>query len=480
MKKSLLSLLLISLLSSCTFDFSFGSSKSESLTSLDSISPSLPEDISPNSVSASEIVSTSENVSISSITSNSVNDGKEELLKNIEFNNLDNWELYSDNNTQASILSQGNKQITLKINNNSASQNWSIQLLQKNISLLKNQTCEISFDLMSSVTRSVQFLLQSCDYSYMAFERSFQLKANEKMSFSTNVVLDQSTTYLYGFMMGNVNGTIKEDHTITISNVSLLSSSDLVVPEPSEGKNGTFDSAPQTINNRRLVWQDEFNGTEIDQTKWSYEIGDSGWGNNEYQYYTNRKENSYCSNGSLKIVARKENYGSRHYTSARLRTKGKFEFTYGYVETRIALPSMLGIWPAFWLLGANIDENPWPYCGEIDVLEAINDESKVYSTLHWNNGTNYSPADYGNGGVNINDRTSYHTYGFEWTSTGIQTYLDNTPIFYMDISGNEGKEAFRKDFYFLFNVAVGGNWPGFNIGSNFPQAMSVDYIRVYQ
>ena len=237
-------------------------------------------------------------------------------------------------------------------------------------------------------------------------------------------------------------------------------------------------AAPTTSS--KLVWSDEFNGASIDTSKWGYEIGtgSSGWGNNEQQYYTNRSDNAYVSGGALHIRAKKESYGGMNYTSARLNTNGKFTFTYGYVEARIALPASQGIWPAFWMLGANIGSVGWPSCGEIDIMEAINAESKTYGTCHWNcNGH----AEYGKSSGNF-DRTQYHTYGLQWDNQYIRMFVDGNKIYEMYIENNAGDtDEFHKPFYLLLNVAVGGNWPGFSIDNNaFPQEMKVDYVRVYQ
>lgn len=238
----------------------------------------------------------------------------------------------------------------------------------------------------------------------------------------------------------------------------------------------TVKAAPTTGS--QLVWSDEFNGSSLDTSKWSYETGGSGWGNNELQYYTDRTDNAYVSDGALHIKAKRESYGGKNYTSARLNTNGKFTFTYGYVEARLALPSNQGIWPAFWMLGANIGSVGWPSCGEIDIMEAINAESKTYSTCHWNcNGH----AEYGKSSGNF-DRTQYHTYGLQWDSQYIRMFVDGNKIYEMNITNNTGDtEEFHRPFYLLLNVAVGGNWPGFSINDGaFPQEMKVDYVRVYQ
>ena len=232
-------------------------------------------------------------------------------------------------------------------------------------------------------------------------------------------------------------------------------------------------------NGYKLVWSDEFNGKSIDPNKWKYDIGGDGWGNNELEYYTNRKENVYVSKGYLHIKAKKESYQGKDYTSARLLTKGKFEFKYGYVEAKIALPKGNGIWPAFWMLGRNIDQVGWPACGEIDILETINTENKVYSTCHWQ--SNGGHAQYGLNSKNF-DVTKFHTYSLEWDSNYIRTFVDGTKFYEMKITGGTGNTgALHNKFFLILNVAVGGNWPGFSVDSKqLPTEMPVDYIRVYQ
>ena len=229
----------------------------------------------------------------------------------------------------------------------------------------------------------------------------------------------------------------------------------------------------------RLVWSDEFNGNSIDSSKWGFDLGGGGWGNNELQYYTNRWDNAYVSNGLLHIRAKREYYGGREYTSARILSKGKFDFQYGYVEARIKLPRGNGIWPAFWMLGNNIDSVGWPNCGEIDILEAVNAENKVYSTCHWN--SNGGHAQYGKNSDYF-DITQFHVYYLYWDGEHIKAGVDGRQhydIYIKDGTGNTW--SLHNRFFFIFNVAVGGNWPGFNIDNNqFPTEMQVDYIRVYK
>ena len=235
------------------------------------------------------------------------------------------------------------------------------------------------------------------------------------------------------------------------------------------------------------LWNDEFDGTAIDTSKWTFEIGtgSSGWGNNEKEFYTGRKENAYVQDGILHIRANKEEYEGSSYTSARMITKGKFSFTYGTVEARIALPVGKGIWPAFWMLGENIDAVSWPACGETDIIEAVNDEHIIYGTNHWSN--NGEHAQYGKntkdyyGTSKELDITEFHTYKLTWDKKLITVYVDDFKYHEISIEDNAGNtDAFHKPFFMLLNVAVGGNWPGFEIDdTQFPNEMLVDYIRVY-
>jgi len=258
------------------------------------------------------------------------------------------------------------------------------------------------------------------------------------------------------------------------SSVTLQSSSSDKVTEPTEVTSNSSSSP--------YLWHDEFDS--IDTTQWSFETGASGWGNNEWQYYTARSENAYVQDGILHIRANKERYESSDYTSARMITKGKFSFTYGTIEARIALPTGNGIWPAFWMLGENIDAVSWPACGEIDIIEAVNDENVVYGTNHWQYEGGH--AQYGNstkdyyGTSKVLDITQFHNYKMVWNEKLIAMYVDDFK--YQEIAienAADGLEAFHKPQFFILNVAVAGNWPGFDVDdAQFPNEMLVDYIRV--
>ncbi|MFN5619985.1 MAG: family 16 glycosylhydrolase [Flavobacteriales bacterium] len=227
----------------------------------------------------------------------------------------------------------------------------------------------------------------------------------------------------------------------------------------------------------QLIWSDEFSGTTLDATKWAAQFGNGGWGNNEWQYYTNAPENLALENGQLVITARHEGTGATEYTSARIQTKGLFDFEYGKVEARMKLPLGQGLWPAFWTLGANIDDVSWPECGEIDIMEHVSNEYVTHGAVHWeNNGHAFVGQ-----GNNV-DPTQYHVYGIVWEENLIRWYVDGIQFFQFAIqASNNTDDAFRHPMFLLLNLAVGGNWPGYpDATTPFPSSMFVDYVRVYQ
>lgn len=233
-----------------------------------------------------------------------------------------------------------------------------------------------------------------------------------------------------------------------------------------------------------LVWSEEFNYTGLpDPTKWNFETGGGGWGNNELQYYTDSENNAYVDNGVLTITAREEQVGGRDYTSARITTQGKFDVKYGRIEARIKLPYGQGIWPAFWMLGANFSQVGWPMCGEIDIMEMVggpNRDNTCHSTIHWDN--NGQHAEYGQSytlpsGIFADN---FHVFGITWNAQQIRGYVDDVEYFVADITP-AGLSEFQNNFFLILNVAVGGNWPGSpDETTEFPQTMQVDWIRVYQ
>ncbi len=241
-------------------------------------------------------------------------------------------------------------------------------------------------------------------------------------------------------------------------------------------------TAPTSYSGLSLTWSDEFNGPKLNTNTWNYDTGGGGWGNNELENYTNTIKNAYITHGGyLVIEARKELDGS--FTSARLQTKGTKEFTYGRMDIRAKLPKTKGIWPAIWMLGSNISTTPWPACGEIDIMELLGHQpNTVYGTMHWGQA--------GQGSVHIGDRyvlsggdfsQKFHVFSIVWNSSKIEWYVDNVKYFTGNKSDVTGTYPFDKSFFFLLNVAIGGNWPGAPDDSTvFPQRMIVDYVRVYQ
>ena len=254
---------------------------------------------------------------------------------------------------------------------------------------------------------------------------------------------------------------------------------------------GTSDGDPVSRpTNWTLYWSDDFDGsagTLPSPAIWTPETGGGGWGNNELQYYTDRPVNAALDGqGHLAIVARQESFGGRNYTSARLITKGKLEFTHGKVEARLKLPAGQGLWPAFWMLGANISTVSWPACGEIDIMEFRGQEPRVaFGTVH---GPGYS------GGQSIGMRYTipagaaaldqdFHVYGVEWNPGLIVFSLDGIEYFSVKPSDlPSGTEwVFDKPFFLLLNVAVGGNFVGpVGTGVTFPQTMLVDWVKVWE
>jgi beta-glucanase (GH16 family) len=227
-----------------------------------------------------------------------------------------------------------------------------------------------------------------------------------------------------------------------------------------------------------LFWSDEFDGSGApDATKWGYDIGAGGWGNSELQYYTNRTDNAAVSNGTLKIIAKRESFSGSPYTSARLLSKGKFSFQYGKIECRAKLPADAGTWPAFWMLGDNITSAGWPACGEIDIMEHKgNDLNKIYVALHYPGRSGGQAVS--SSSLKSNVATEFHTYTAIWSPDIIQFFYDGTPLF---STGNSTTTMpFNQKFFVILNMAMGGTFGG-AVDPQFTSAQyEVDYVRVYR
>jgi beta-glucanase (GH16 family) len=243
-----------------------------------------------------------------------------------------------------------------------------------------------------------------------------------------------------------------------------------------------------------LVWSDEFSGrsgSAPDGAKWTYDIGGAGWGNHELESYTSRVENARVSGGHLILTARQESYTgpdgiARPYTSARLKTQGKFAQAYGRFEARIKVPRGQGIWPAFWMLGDDIERVDWPACGEIDIMENIGREpAAVYGSLHVP-GFAKMTSDQSKGALLPAGQSyadDFHVYAVEWERDEVRFFVDarNYATFTRGEWPKGGRWVFDHPFFLILNVAVGGDWPGNpDATSRFPQEMIVDYVRVYE
>jgi beta-glucanase (GH16 family) len=251
---------------------------------------------------------------------------------------------------------------------------------------------------------------------------------------------------------------------------------------------------PPPSTSYTLVWSDEFNGadgTSPDSSKWTYDTGGKGWGNNELECYTNLPQNAQMKGGNLVITAMNQpayacSDGTfRDYTSARIRTQGLFSQAYGRFEARIKIPKGQGMWPAFWMLGNNINSVSWPACGEIDIMENIGKEPGiVHGSLHGPstvNKTSDASAPFSlPAGQNFSD--DFHLYAVEWETGIVRFYVDSNlyTTFTQAPWPSGGTWAFDHPFFIILNVAVGGTWPGSPDATTvFPQQMLVDYVRVY-
>jgi len=257
--------------------------------------------------------------------------------------------------------------------------------------------------------------------------------------------------------------------------------------------NVTAPALPPT-RNWVMTWNDEFNGpngSKPDPSRWVHDVGGHGFGNNEHQAYTDRVENARLEDGHLIIEARKEQFTCpedgipKEYTSARLKTLGKFAQAYGKFEARMKIPPGIGMWPAFWMMGDDIEKVDWPDCGEIDVMENIGREpGAVHGTVH-------GPGYWGANGIGkkvelpngqkVSDE--FHTYAVEWSPENIKWSMDGQQYFELNkgMLPPDAPWVFNKPFFTLLNLAVGGNWPGPPDQSTpFPARLEVDYVRAYQ
>jgi len=285
----------------------------------------------------------------------------------------------------------------------------------------------------------------------------------------------------FGFYVGGDNTyeiIDQEESSMTLKTVGWDNNGWFLILS-SEG-DGEIPEDPEYNN---LVFEDDFkvNGAP-DDSKWGYDIGtgNNGWGNQESQYYTDRSDNVVIENDNLKIIAKKENFSGASYTSARLKTQDKFDFTYGKIEVRAKLPKGGGTWPAIWMLGSNFPDVGWPACGEIDIMEYVgNDPGSIQSALH-------NPDSFGNTrykkSTDITDESdTYHVYSMIWSEEQISFYLDGERFYvYRPENRSSSNWPYDKPQFLILNVAMGGTLGG-DIDPTFDSsAMEIDYVRIYQ
>jgi len=347
-----------------------------------------------------------------------------------------------------------------------------------------NSTFEFPLVLNQSTTRDITVRYETRDLTaiegedYIPVEDSLIIPAGTaSASIFVDIVVDdyleedeQFRVVLTGSTNAILAGGIQEA-------IGTIRNDDSLFPVNNEGH-----LSASSYPGKTLVWSDEFDGESIDLSHWTYDLGASGWGNQELQNYTSDSENSYVNDGNLFIVARENGI---HYTSARMKSIGLQEFQYGRIDVRAILPKGQGIWPAIWMLGANYPTVGWPACGEIDIMELIGSSpNTVHGTIHY--GADWTQHNYTGSGTSIpwteTFSDEFHVFSIDWDENGITWLLDDQPFYTIDnaVTGSQ-PYPFDNPFFFIMNIAVGGQWPGYpDATTEFPQFMAVDYVRVFQ
>ena len=336
-------------------------------------------------------------------------------------------------------------------------------------------TNSVDYDLSVDVRTVDGTAIKGKDYTDL-YEVIIFSAGQEQASFNIEILGDDipEDNEIFSIRLENPHYVYIVNSTATIA---LINDDEHIFSIPETGY-----STPDSYDGMTMVWSDEFDGPEINNNNWTFEIGtgNGGWGNNELQYY--QEDNTSIIDGNLVIEARRQTLENSNYTSSRLITRGKQSFQYGRVDIRAVMPEGQGIWPALWMLGSNHSQVGWPTCGEIDIMEMIGGEEKdnvVHGTAHWNQG---GVVSYGQSMINESGKLSeeYHVYSIIWDEQSIRWFFDDINYNTIDITP-EALSAFHDDFFFIMNIAVGGNWPGSPDNTTiFPQWMIVDYIRVFQ
>jgi glycerophosphoryl diester phosphodiesterase len=388
------------------------------------------------------------------------------------------------------IKKQSGTKLILELKPSENGRDWANATVKKVLSTIKKYKAEkwityISFDyeMLQEILRlqpsaNVQYLngdkspeelkkdgIKGADYHYSVFQKHPEWIESAKKN---NIDLNA--------------WTVNDENTMRWF---LANDFDFITTNEPEILFGECKSYP-VVKGMKLVWSDEFNQPGLpDSSKWSYGVGGNGWGNHEKQFYTKADtSNAIVKNGFLSIIARKENHENSEYTSARLLTKGKAEWTYGYFEVRAKLPAGVGLWPAAWMLGSNVDKVGWPLGGEIDIMEHVGyKKDSLFGTVHTKAYNHSINTQKGTTVFLKNPYDEFHTYAINWTPEKIEFFLDGKKYYEF---ANEHKTAaewpFDKPFYFLLNMAVGGDFGGKEgvDDSVFPAVYEVDYVRVFQ
>ena len=355
-----------------------------------------------------------------------------------------------------------------------AGQNWAgaYLTLGSSMDLFNNDTFSIKVRSSKLNTRLLLKVENSSNTSTNYEKEITMTKYNEweTLTFDYSQIPNENYDRIVLIFDLGVTGNGSSSFTYYVDDISLYSLNG--PPEPCDSN--LTGNVPSSFN-YELVWADEFTEDgELCHENWTYDLGtgSQGWGNFEAQSYTNNSENVRKENGILKITAIKS---GNSYTSARVKTKNLFDFTYGRIEIRAKLPSTAGTWPAVWLLGSNINEVSWPQCGEIDIIEQFSNKQENMSTAHWYSNGN---AQYG---LSVNNSTltsSFNTFRLDWTPTSITAYLNDSQYWVMSTNATM---PFFDNFFLIANLALGGNKGAGNIDPNFTEdSLEIDYIRVYQ
>ena len=355
-----------------------------------------------------------------------------------------------------------------------AGQNWAgaYLTLGSSMDLFNNDTFSIKVRSSKLNTRLLLKVENSSNTSTNYEKEITMTKYNEweTLTFDYSQIPNENYDRIVLIFDLGVTGNGSSSFTYYVDDISLYSLNG--PPEPCDSN--LTGNVPSGFN-YELVWADEFTEDgELCHENWTYDLGtgSQGWGNFEAQSYTNNSENVRKENGILKITAIKS---GNSYTSARVKTKNLFDFTYGRIEIRAKLPSTAGTWPAVWLLGSNINEVSWPQCGEIDIIEQFSNKQENMSTAHWYSNGN---AQYG---LSVNNSTltsSFNTFRLDWTPTSITAYLNDSQYWVMSTNATM---PFFDNFFLIANLALGGNKGAGNIDPNFTEdSLEIDYIRVYQ